>query len=461
MYKKPIGCLLIFFAALFLCSCSFKNSNGEINDSQPQSFLKVAMGARGTSSKLEDEAVYKYAKDYMELHPEVVIEFEYTQCKTLNEYRAYVENLPMRLRNADGADIVRVSLYTSLQSLAETGLLADIDLLARSDPDFTTSDHFENIIEGITFDGKLRYMPLAFNYSYISINKDYIRYMEDGETIPDIISFETMMSVYTYANNEYRDSGILYMTDYRDYETGFNIAMNVDGIDYENRVVNIYNQENLQRFNKLTEIPLYPSNNYKEYLDDMRNALFSRDTHIIFGTSSGIGLNNAVWFDNSNACFTCPVALSDAEGNVSFNVSNALAISEISKNKELAWDFIRFCVEEKEVNPETGEPIGLYHSGLPLNRQNFYSMLSVSLGEAYDELTEAGQIQSGDKKADVNAAIKKRETLALKCNRLGQSNSVGLAGIVEGELGQYREGSQTSSETLENIHTKITNYLQK
>lgn len=85
---------------------------------------------------------------------------------------------------------------------------------------------------------------------------------------------------------------------------------------------------------------------------------------------------------------TIPIPMSATNGDKSIIDQNMLlGIVSTSKNKELAWKFIKFCIEEKPTEFLTNKDQWMI-SAMPINRNNALKMLEAAFGEGHKDAVQ-------------------------------------------------------------------------
>lgn len=94
---------------------------------------------------------------------------------------------------------------------------------------------------------------------------------------------------------------------------------------------------------------------------------------------------NAKTFIEHPSYLTTPIPMSASNGVISFfQPDRTLGISSSSKNKDLAWKFIRFTIEEKPL--EILKDVNIWPTtGMPVNRNNTIKLLEDAFGDENNE----------------------------------------------------------------------------
>jgi multiple sugar transport system substrate-binding protein len=387
--KRILSFILI---AIILTGCSKSK-----NDSYYNSFAVQSQTKENESENVEitkhltmhvfytafKETYEKYAKQYMELHPEVNVEIICVSNEfklSLGEITSnYLTKLNTEIISGNSADIVDVSVY-SADKVAKSELFTDLYVYMNNDNTFNIDDYYGNVFSALEYDKKLYMLPLEISYGITSINNSKldISSIKNGEGL----NSKNIITLYKDWISETTEENINIFHGFA--PVGYISDILEDYIDYDNKIVHIDSDEfvDLLEESKLlptdTEnIKLFPeevvsySSTVNEqgysnkYLFKKYNMNYSEISHLIPGTNPDY--NNS--FPNINGA-----------GEYAFSAPHVFAIPEASKEKELAWDFLHYCISEEAYdtmggnNPNTDwlDVFKWFEGGcIPINRNNF------------------------------------------------------------------------------------------
>ncbi len=346
---------------------------------------------------------YTLAKGFAELHPNVEIEVNDTavdlssveHSEVMLALEKYRDDLTVNMFAGNSPDIIyNTSDYVT--DFMASGLVFDLYEFMDSDPDFNKEDYFTGIFEAFEHDGKLYNMPSLIGFNSVVGRKDvlsavgvdlstmesvdyeflydsYYKVLEDG-SYPEITHFanEDLIGKMAFASNE--------MAACYDNEAGEINFENEQFVDYLN-VTNNYEKTNLifssigvgigdLKFNASSPKDEGASETFlprEKYLFTQNYILFESliseysTTPLMFGESERI--SEAI-----------PVA--NSKGEILPVNGGYIAIPTTAKNPKLAWEFLKYCIEESETvtfNTDIGKWNGdrFGDSYIPINKNNF------------------------------------------------------------------------------------------
>ena len=294
------------------------------------------------------------------LYPDVEIVLN----KYDDDWEKYSMQVSAQLVAGTSDDIMELGFF-SLVKLAERGFLADINYLMRDDPGFNEDEYFMNVFRGMDYKGGLFAFPTSFNYMLIGVNNTFPDGFADRFKQVETISFSELLDVFLTLD----DRG------------GRSAAYNLDAItfvsnnfrrfaDYESKTAHFNNESFISSLvgwkeatdpQKITDgeigwsrvSHILPLEHQKE---SARMYLFSNEpnyTYQIFLPPS----------DGDIFTHYMPV-VTDA-GKLIIDPARRYLISESSKNKELAWEFLKFITSDERIS---GFDIRTAH---PVNKEVF------------------------------------------------------------------------------------------
>jgi multiple sugar transport system substrate-binding protein len=142
--------------------------------------------------------------------------------------------------------------------------------------------------------------------------------------------------------------------------------------------------------------------------------------------------------------------LLNSDGNITLSPISPgrLAINNNSKEKELAWEFIKFCLsdwaQQDQISKPNYEETPIDFAGFvnfPIKKSAFEAVFAndpIMDEELYHELKKWNE---SDFDANLADAV--------------------ITQMFSDELGSYQQGSQTAEQTAENLQNKISTYLNE
>lgn len=363
--------------------------------------------------------LYWLAKEFMELHPNVTIkiEFDYkisevlTQEERLMRENSFYSRLRMELASGE-ADYLICGLAgntgnISYTSLAKSGYLQNLWEYWEEDPDIQEEDYFMPVIQAFQVDGTLPVIPYCFNISGVCLNKELMKEETIDLTGRTKISTGELMDWYEqvqahnpevqmFFSTEGKDS--LCPIEFMDYidlanrEAFFNTPSFVEFLKRTSNVVNydegsqdlsdtnaFYSMEGNLQYQDTGE----PTYSAKQAYEAGFPAQWNTETnpHVTFSVLSIINPYDFVSMQQNVYDYMLgPFPLTSQEGTLAISLERCddFCIPNSMKNPELAWEFIKYCLSERE--DLSFDRYGVSGCGdycgmsLPTNRANFKKM---------------------------------------------------------------------------------------
>lgn len=362
--------------------------------------LRIAMPMR-------DAGLTQRSKEFRELHPDVKITFDCivddSNAGIPDDYATrYIQKTVTELSGGDAADIVDLGLV-SFYKYGATGLFEDLNELMAEDPAFNREDLYTNILDALEDkEGKLYALPPFFRFNVLILN-DYIMYeldMDAEETFKDGADYQDLIALYWQAV----DSGAIKPGDKtggcffaasqnKNFFEGYVIPQFLDEKAGE---AHFETPEFIEYLKMTDELPFERTvAQGGKYPYDWPN--FGTDDYFCQQLPAmPIHLGNIE--HNALAGSTGAIFYKGRDGDIPFTAASLLAIPK-GANKELAWEFLKFVVEEKEFpdNLDISNPninlqyFGPYGYAVPINRQNYQKLYGAAFASSLAENFDAYQ----------------------------------------------------------------------
>ena len=361
-----------------------KKLNGELTISLPKS----------------DSTLELWASRFQRANPGVKVHIETVSFNpdsgTGDWVTDYMRKTVVDLGSGSAADIVDLRLV-SFYKYAKSGLFEDLYPYMDEDPGFDRECLYANILKAVESDtGELYALPPFFEYDTFVLN-DYIMYdlgVDVDKKYPDGLDYRDIISLYWQA----RDAGII------DETCCF--AKGQNKLFFDDFVLPGYLDDRGMKAS-------FDTPEYLEYLSLMDALPFEKKVTSQasyefnwpqFGTSDyfcqryPVKIDCIGTMDFKGGCGATGVQFYKGEGGkVLFSPRNLLAITSGSQNKELAWEFLKFMVQDRDfpdsVNFSDTDEVQAYgvpyDMCLPVNRNNFMKLSTAAAGEFYTEKYDA------------------------------------------------------------------------
>ena len=313
-----------------------------------------------------------------------------------NDYEKYVAQISTALMAGTADDLFEWQ-EINYKDPATVNLLTDFYPLMSADPEFNDEDYFVNVFKALEYKGGLYAFPASFAYQLIAVNNrvsdklvsDFVQY--DHVTTFDLIDIykNAGMGPGYYVNNSF------------DVITAFSTVLD-SFVDMESRTCDF----NKQRF--------------IDFLNDAKNATEpGKNLGWTYGFYTYVAEEEAenskkyllpqFWCDNypyflefeESSRYENPLPFTNEKGELRIEPLKAFCISAQSKNKELAWEFVKFMAGESEAS-KTGYGNQVFLPFIPVNKQLFEFACEMSIKNTADGyLEEIGWHVKGDLDAQI------------------------------------------------------------
>ena len=193
---------------------------------------------------------------------------------------------------------------------------------------------------------------------------------------------------------------------------------------------------------------------------------FLREDYLFckFDVSGGTDLLNFL-FDFKN--ISEPIPIVSSSGNKYFRSMREYAIASSSPNKELAWEFIKYYIGEKEI-PETLDSEDAekyyknYNAFVPINKANFFKGFKFTYKYALQYIEKQPNIQWKNEDHDLIIENALKQIHEWNQERDVEQAEGEIYGLLCDELNSYYYMELLSAEeTADKLQNKMTIFLQE
>lgn len=276
---------------------------------------------------------------FMKEYPGVSVRIEAPsreEAETAEGMNAFVQRFRMEVMNGECGDIVDTLVFNMEKYGAQQGLFEDLNDYIDSDPDFHREDYFPCLFEGAGEEGLYQFTPYV-QPMYVKLNKNILK-EADLQYTEDTISFWDLADL----DRQVRDitGKDFYLMDYGSYDPlGY----------YENSYYirnSSFDTEEYQKYLEANHSMNYTAEERPTYSmvdDTIRPDVICR--RLKFSPQSSNILNSL--FEETEEV-TAAISYQGIHGE-RYNASRLpSSISSFSKNKELAWEFMKFLVGDHD-----------------------------------------------------------------------------------------------------------------
>ena len=322
------------------------------------------------------------------------------------------------------------------QMLSNKGLFEDMRPWMEQDPDFHAEDYMMNVLEAGSYKGRLERIPWKF---FVDTSMAKTEFVGDQTNLtPDEVFALDLTEGMQY----------LYGGMFRSEEMG-RLLMRTMGnyVDYANATCSFDSEEFVSLLMLANTVPegKLPEGDY----------CYQEDRVLLCPTSlwslESYHMEHEVTFGNADITL-CGIG---CDGG-SLIMTSGIAVSAQSKEKQAAWEFIKFNLQEDQQYFGSEAPV----SGFPINRKALKQMLADDT-IPHDEHHRASRQMDG---VEVEYGAATQEELAFFQNYLDSLHTSSLddtkiTAIVQEEAGKYFAGDCTAEDAAKAIQGRVSVYL--
>ena len=430
-------------------------------DAAPSPQEKPLSGTLRVSTYYDAE-ISGRAQEFEQLHPEVQIEVSVAQqsASVGESWEDYLKRTSVEMMSGQSADIVDLA-QMSVSRYAKSGLLCNLYDFMEMDSDFHSEDYYTNIFKAKEYDGGLYSLPFYFLYDMTYLSCPLLE--EARLDAPDALDYEKMLDLYRQVSDRTeKDFSIMpgivnewffkyEFPAYYDVETG---TANFDSPEFIS-----YLKRTKEEIPKLEEMADWDITRVADGVDD-----FMQEDYLFcnYDVTSIDTYNMLIDYPN----ILPPVPMRSHDGQFGFSTLQAdYGIVRNCENKELAWEFLKYCISEKQP-PESLEHeavmdyTGQFHAWVPINIQNFYHSFTLECNYYRSIMTDVTNWKQGDPQQLTEQAVEQIHEWNLQRNFACSETEI--FGLLQEELNNYYQYDlATAEETAKSIQTKMNIFLNE
>jgi multiple sugar transport system substrate-binding protein len=387
----------------------------------------------------------------------------------------YISRVNTGLMSGSGADILAMDVL-SQHKLVESGQLENLENLMNGDASFNKGDYRENILSALKYQNGIWVMPMDYTFNYFAYDSTLFPAAVAANLFGPGKSYTTdaLLKIgETYFSGTYKlfnalgysngSPGGMLVQLFNEYITTF--------IDLQNKRANFTNGgltgifESVKKYSEIGYIPQGLTGQQSAEQVMLRGAVeeneryffkwysnFSLLSQFTRGTGRRMMIYNggtAMTIDDNDEVAGIEA---NADGTVPFKYSQGFAINSRSKNKELAWEFIKFLLSE-DMQLSTS----LSASALPLNNSARSQKAELVFSGAF--MGRASPLDANQRVAleRYTAAV---ETLSDKINGFVVRDTM-IDDMISAEVQYFFNGSRTAAEVARVLQNKVDLYLNE
>ena len=370
-----------------------------------------------TSLQSTGDHLYWLAREFMELHPNVQILLDYDRKN--NEYRSSAEskmkknsfytNLRMEIASGEADYLIySATLDMDFTPLARSGLLEDLWTYWENDPDIRDEDYFLPVIESFEVDGMLPVLPYSFYLTGGCFNKSYLEELGVDLSALQLVDSDDILDWYERLRETHPDLQLFFtgtgkdglfsseLASYIDLENNTASFDSPEFLTFLQRTQDVINDEPIQdivgwgnwyymemalNYDETGEI----SSPFVQSITSAKKVVTSsRDS---FCTVAQVNIYDTIsMFQQSYDYLAGPYPVLSTNGHLGIYADQGEFMMPASmKNKELAWEFMKYCISEREdltfngYDDFPGTDTFFTSIAIPVNKPNYGRMAEESV----------------------------------------------------------------------------------
>lgn len=360
--------------------------------------------------------------------------------------------------------------YLSTEKLAEDKLFIDLNELLDGADGINRDDYFDNVIRGCESGGKLFYFPLMFSYDSILVNKQYLEEIGTDISETKALNYDQRIELYQRTAALHPDE-VIYVEQRYSMSEIFEREVIYD-IDSKTVFVNTPLVKS-----RLEAARLIPTRT--TFTPDYRGIsltiatfdypLFTPTEKFVFAYNFSM---QYIYFvtDHPQMKFSEPLHYLRDDGSVYYKLDVGLSITQKCRDKNLAWEFVKFCMESTESMFEFNNLGETLNGSLPVNRERFMNYKRDQLHENYENLVilnvivpnENAEQAAADKEAAIAySLVKFEEMISMLSKNIKDRDGSLFYTLIYPDLYQYYADKQDADKTLINIQNKLELYVNE
>ena len=361
--------------------------------------------------------LYWLAREFMELHPnvQILLDYDYKNSEFLSREESrmrensFYTNLRMELASGEADYLIySATLDLDFTPLARSGLLEDLWTYWENDPDIRDEDYFMPVIESFEVDGMLPVLPYSFYLTGGCFNKSYLEELGVDLSVLQLVDSDVILDWYERLRETHPDLQLFFTAPGKD---GLFVPEIVNYIDLESNTASFDSPEFLTFLERTQDVindePIQDivgwgnwyymemALNYDEtgeisspFVQSITSAkkvvTSSRDS---FCTVAQVNIYDTIsMFQQSYDYLAGPYPVLSTNGHLGIYADQGEFMMPASmKNKELAWEFMKYCISEREdltfngYDDFPGTDTFFTSIAIPVNKPNYGRMAEESV----------------------------------------------------------------------------------
>lgn len=416
---------------------------------KPESKKKVL--TIGVNTEMEAMELRGKISSYMKEHPDTIIKINQYDYK--EEYLSdYLKKMNTDIISGKGDDLIPTA-YLPIEKYVNSGVLENLSSYLEKDTAFNMKNYHKNVFENIKINGSYYLFPISFKLGSLMANQDLLD-QKNIKIDQDHWNRESFINILRELSKEKGVYGLPNMEKEEIFEMFF-VGEQDQFIDDENKKTN-FNSESfkvlLKDVQTICDEKLIDENVTGMDIEGM-NMYQGTNGKIAFMNQSEISFMFIPLLKNMIGNFKLyPYPRSSGKGGYTF-MANAYGMNANSKNKELAWEVLKYLNEEKKDNNG-------FYTGIEMNKKSSEKQLEElkNMGDNVMVIaTEDGELNPAALTDENIENIKDAtENVTINTSVDPQINK-----ILKEAIRKYFAKEMTQEELIKTLDNKISTYMNE
>lgn len=376
------------------------------------------------------------------------------------DYKQYREKLSTEVMGGEGPDVVYFNRYDikSISKVLKNGAFEDINPFIQKDKTFKKEDYNAHVMKCGVYKGKLNFIPVNYSIPLFFttqeiLKKNNIRYEKDYTTKQFMDSILPYVSSINGKEGKYVFSNFMLLSD-------FIINSGLNFVDYENKKTN-FNNEDVAKMIKTYKVlykyfcdprkkPQYVNGDYDMLKDGSTTFLYDNELGSTGATFQVKETYSMIKQLLNQEEVMCPFPTYNGGGKITAIADNCMAINKNSKNKEMAYNFIKCAISEKVQS-------GKFMMNIPVNNNAVQDILDECKGDEGQEGVINNQKVIMHLPKDLESNYKSLISNINRCEFIDSTIEELMAEGVDG----YMEDKSSYENSIKEVEAKLKLYLNE
>ncbi len=448
MFKKVIKGVVLLGVLFSVCACGqMEESVGQevltehsLSDKAEEqgtgSYEKPEMKGEITiSCFFEEEFLNIAAKQFMDRYPDVRVTVNaYDQTTQSGSVESYQTYLNTKIMSGKAEDLIFNS-FLPVEKYSEMGAFEDLSHYISNTPEWTEEHYFMNVLTSAKEEnGEIYLLPYMAKFDVIGFSEDLLGEQPEPEMVTESTGFSKRMEL---AKHLYQNAG---------KSNVYLIQLNP--VSYANYLIEDAFEDFVDTGNKNVS---FNSNAYIKLIEEVKQLsqdnAFGLDLDFYneeyeYASICDYDVQAAFYELDTAASVSSSMPVTNREGKAVINANTCLAMSSSSKNKALAWEFVKFLLSEEIQSQPSMHGLTVNKRGFEAAVERYYGFYTEGGNEAvdkesYKKLLESWMEQVGD------------------CD----TTDPALWSLIEEENTKFFEGQQSAKDTASVLQRKVEQYF--